>query len=113
MRSPNDTIQHLKRVVGLPGEQVQLTRGDLFINDTLIDEPYIIGPINIVNDGPITLGPDQYYVLGDNRMQSLDSSEYGPITQDQLLTRIFLHFDRDAPALLHKLRRLNNLGTDH
>ena len=33
MRSPNDTIQHLKRVVGLPGEQVQLTRGDLFIEE--------------------------------------------------------------------------------
>ena len=86
-------VMAFKRVIGLPGEEVQLTNGRLFINGSPVDESYLTGPTYIINDGPVKLGPREYYVLGDNRLYSLDSTEQGPITQDQIGDRVFLHLD--------------------
>ena len=66
---------YVKRVIGLPGETVQIIGEEIYINGELLKEDY--GKEPITNPGraaePITLGEDEYFVLGDNREVSLDS----------------------------------------
>lgn len=79
--------RYVKRIVVLPGETLQIRNGRLFINDHELREPY-------VNDGtypdlgPVTLGPSMYFVMGDNRSESLDSRHFGPVTKDRIEGKI-------------------------
>lgn len=94
----------IKRVIGLPGETVQIIENDIYINDKKLDENYGKDPISdpgIAID-PITLGEDEYFVLGDNREESLDSRAegIGPVKKE----------DMDGRALL-RIWPLSKLGT--
>jgi signal peptidase I len=83
----------LKRVVGLPGETVHVWRGHVFINKRILVEPYIPRTIYTFprqRQAVFVLGPDQYFVLGDNRPASADSRTYGPVERDQITGRIEL-----------------------
>jgi signal peptidase I len=83
----------LKRVVGLPGETVHVWRGHVFINKRILVEPYIPKKIYTFpreRQAVFVLGPDQYFVLGDNRPASADSRSYGPVERDQIKGRIDL-----------------------
>jgi signal peptidase I len=64
-------LMYMKRIVGLPGETVAFRDGKLYINDRPIDEPYLKGPCTWQMD-PIRLGPNFYYVVGDNRSMSIE-----------------------------------------
>ena len=80
----------VKRIVGLPGETVQLWRGRVFINRELLVEPYLLKHIYTYPVEPerrgatFVLGQEQYLVLGDNRPCSSDSRDYGPIGDSQV-----------------------------
>lgn len=84
----------VKRVIGLPGEVVQIWRGHVFINHRLLVEPYLpkhtyTCPI----DGrkvseTLFLKEGQYAVFGDNRACSTDSRSYGPVDEDQIKRRV-------------------------
>lgn len=83
---------YIKRIIGLPGETVQIDYdGNIWIDGNLLVENY--GRERIMNPGdaetPITLGPDEYFVLGDNRNNSTDSrfEEVGPIEGDDIIGR--------------------------
>jgi signal peptidase I len=67
----------IKRVVGLPGETVEVRSGAVYIGGELLSEPYVRG--TTFPDGIWRLGSDQLFVLGDNRELSLDSRSFGPI----------------------------------
>lgn len=79
----------LKRIVGMPGEQVQLWRGCVFVNRRLLIEPYLpkatfTFPDERTHQCHWELGPNEYLVLGDNRPFSVDGRFYGPVRRDQI-----------------------------
>ena len=68
----------VKRVVGLPGEQVVIARGQVHANDAVLAEPWADGPT--LPDGTWNLDPDHVFVLGDNRARSAGDSRWiGPV----------------------------------
>lgn len=71
----------VKRVVGLPGDTLEVVEGALYVNGQMVDEPYL-DPARtrfFRSRPPVALGPDEYYVLGDNRDASNDSRRVGPL----------------------------------
>lgn len=77
-----------KRIVGLPGEIVEVDEGTVYINGNPLAEPYLKIPYD--SDGEYIyqrLGPNQYWVMGDNRGNSLDSRGFGPIERASIRGR--------------------------
>lgn len=92
--SDNGSCLHVKRVVGLPGETVQIVSGQVKINgQTFVgdDCPAILNA-GLAED-PITLTDNEYFVLGDNRNGSEDSrsASIGNVTEDEIVGKIWLH----------------------
>jgi signal peptidase I len=76
----------IKRVVGLPGDRIQIDRGRVYVNGTKQDEPYVQDPDDRSVPG-ILVPPSSVYVLGDNRANSEDSRAFGPVSDDRLIGR--------------------------
>lgn len=71
---------YIKRVIGIPGDTVEISRGRVFLNNQELDEPYI--PENFrdrVSIDKVTVGEDEYFVLGDHRSSSNDSRTWGTV----------------------------------
>ncbi|SNR96885.1 signal peptidase I [Humidesulfovibrio mexicanus] len=89
----------VKRVVGLPGEVVEVADGSVYVNGDPIDEGYYAmrGPGRKSLDmPPARLAPDEYYVMGDNRYASFDSRSFGPVNRARMLaTPLYVIFSRD------------------
>ena len=81
----------VKRIVGLPGETVEVARGQLLINGQAIPEPYLATPMHYTMPAR-TLGRDEYFVLGDTRNGSHDSHVWGPLPGDRLLGRVKVRY---------------------
>ncbi len=79
---------YVKRIIGLPGETIQIIGSDIYINDKLLEENYGKDPITYAGlaEEPITLGEDEFFVLGDNREVSLDSryEEVGVVSKENI-----------------------------
>jgi len=90
----DEAIHYIKRVIGLPGETIQIIDGDIYIDHVILEEDY--GYETIANPGiasePIVLGEDEYFVLGDNRNNSQDSryAVVGNIKQEDIVGRAWL-----------------------
>jgi signal peptidase I len=82
-RYPLDpTKWYIKRIVGLPGETVQIRQGLVYINGSWIPEPYVLSQYEDLSDlGPIQVPSDSYFVLGDHRNSSNDSRVFGTVTR--------------------------------
>ncbi len=90
-RAPQEDF--VKRIIGLPGETVEIQNGSVFINGALLTEPYLHGQ-RTLNYRPIhvTLGPDEYFVMGDNRAASSDSRTWGPLPRRNIIGRAWLSY---------------------
>jgi len=90
----NQADYYLKRVVGLPGERVKIEDNKVIIYNTLHPQGIVVeeGYLDDKTDGAftVTLGPDQYYVLGDNRDASFDSRRFGPVSRKVIIGRAWL-----------------------
>lgn len=102
---PKDPSQYfIKRIVGLPGEKVEIKDSQVYIypsqnNDSeeesgakfILDENfYLDGNVQTIGNKAWALGPDEYYVLGDNRESSLDSRNFGPVYGELIVGRVWL-----------------------
>ena len=81
----------LKRVVGLPSEQITFSEGVLLIDGQKLAEPYLRGspPYLGLDNSHFTLGSDEYFLMGDNRAHSTDCRHYGPLSRSQIAARAF------------------------
>lgn len=77
----------VKRIIGLPGETVELRAGTVYINGEPIDEPYLTR-VSGDDFGPYLVGEDEVFVMGDNRPVSRDSRSVGAISLDDLYGRV-------------------------
>lgn len=96
-RYPNDPKQFfIKRVIGLPGETVEIAGGrikifnDVYPNGFLLPEDEYLDQAFTATTRTVTLKGNEYFVLGDNRVASLDSRYFGPVTRDAVVGRVWL-----------------------
>lgn len=97
---------YIKRIIGLPGEQVQIYNGKVYINGKVLEESGGFEPIRSAGlaSEAITLGEDEYFVLGDNRNNSADSREpsVGTILRQNMIGRaVFRIWPLDGVGFLN------------
>lgn len=92
-RSPFDENRDfVKRVIALPGDVVEVDDGLVRVNgEALAEDPYISAPPNY-SEAPLTVPPEHYYVLGDNRNASQDSHIFGPIHRSLLVGEVIFRW---------------------
>jgi signal peptidase I len=95
-RYPRDPDQYfIKRVVGMPGETIEINNNRVvvynneFPNGTELQEEYLNGETTFGKE-KVTLGENEYYVLGDNRDSSLDSRSFGALERNEVIGRVWL-----------------------
>jgi signal peptidase I len=99
-RYPEDEEKsYIKRVIGLPGDRLQIVEGQVFINGHPISEPYV--PEGYRDDrsyDEITIPPDHYYMMGDHRLVSQDSRVFGPVARELIYGKaVFVYWpQKDA-----------------
>lgn len=93
----------VKRIVGIPGDTIEIRQGQLYRNGELVVEPYTDTEIEDLDYGPIKLEGDRYFVMGDNRhaRASKDSRIFGPVSLDMIRGR--------ADYILWPIIKLNTL----
>lgn len=82
----------IKRVIGLPGDIVEIHDGRVFVNGQALNEPYVAGATTTGFYAPTTIPPLQIFVLGDNRDFSNDSRSFGPIPLEDVVGRAWFSY---------------------
>jgi signal peptidase I len=112
-KSPTDgNIPFVKRVIGLPGETVEVRNKDVYINNRKLDEPYKIHVDSTTygsdswtpeelkvrdNYGPVVVPPDHYFVMGDNRDNSNDSRYWGFVRWEEIIGKpLFVYWSYES-----------------
>lgn len=81
----NPNIEYIKRIIGLPGDKIEIRNNEVYVNDSVLPETYIAAKTNVWDNGfikegkPIIIPQNYVFVMGDNRPRSSDSREFGPI----------------------------------
>jgi len=91
-RSPQDESKSfVERIVGLPGDRIEMRQGVVMLNGTLLDEPYV-APENRSTEswGPVTVPADEYFVMGDNRRNSSDSRVWGTVRREAIWAKVIV-----------------------
>ena len=84
----------IKRVVGLPGDEIEVRHGTLYINGEARKEPYVNDRLRRFQGpyGPTEVPEDHYFMMGDNRGNSADSRVFGPVPEENLVGEAFVRF---------------------
>ncbi len=85
----NPERDFVKRVIGVPGDSIEIVRGQVIRNGEPIDEPYVI-EFGRQSDGPLMVPEGSYYVLGDNRRSSNDSRDWGLVPIENIVGRSWM-----------------------
>ncbi|MCL4254833.1 MAG: signal peptidase I, partial [Anaerolineae bacterium] len=104
-QSDSDDPSLIKRVVGLPGELVEIRDQEVYINGERLDEPYIKEPCTRqCRDRQWQLENDEYFVMGDNRNVSNDSRAFGPIKHSAIIGEaLFRYWPLNAIGFIHQV----------
>jgi signal peptidase I len=94
---------YIKRVIGVPGDQVEVVDGQVYVNGTALAEPYVPLEYRDHSSTPATVvGPDEYFVLGDHRSSSNDSRTWGAVPRRFIYGKaVFVYWPLDRLGLLH------------
>jgi signal peptidase I len=89
-RDPGDQGLSVKRVIAVEGESILIKEGKVYVNGEALKEEYLMSNVKTytysqAKEQFITLGQGQYFLLGDNRMVSIDSRSYGPVQRVDIL----------------------------
>lgn len=87
----------IKRILGIPGDTVEIKENAVWVNGNKLPEPYIpedfpILPGNATKNKSVYLGPNEFFVSGDNRPYSSDSRAWGAITKNEIIGRVFFRY---------------------
>jgi signal peptidase I len=95
---PDADEDYIKRVIGMPGDTVEIRHGVVYINDAQLAEPYRNGPPAVDdNYGPMKVPPRDYLVLGDNRNDSSDSRDWGFVPESNIIgTPVIIYMSINA-----------------
>ena len=87
----------IKRIIGLPGETVEIRHGSVFVNGHVIPEPYVPPQYADISDfGPVKVPKSSYFVMGDHRISSNDSRVFGPVASQYIYGRaVFAYWPVD------------------
>ncbi|OGK39474.1 signal peptidase I [Candidatus Roizmanbacteria bacterium RIFCSPLOWO2_01_FULL_37_12] len=94
----NPDIDYIKRIIGLPGDKIEIKNSDVFVNDLKLTEGYIFDKTNLWEGGfiqenvPIVVPEGSIFVMGDNRPRSSDSREFGPVPLDAIIGEVFYRY---------------------
>ncbi|MDP4031039.1 MAG: signal peptidase I [Candidatus Beckwithbacteria bacterium] len=95
----NEDYDYIKRIIALPGEQIKIESGRVFINNQTLDESGYLDPNITTHPGAyakegqnLTIPSDQYFVMGDNRSNSSDSREWGPVPTFNIVGRAWVRY---------------------
>jgi len=84
-------VPWIKRIIGLPGEKVEIKDGEVIINETILNEPYEKEKPDY-SFGPMIIPENSYFVLGDNRNNSLDSHYWGVLPAENIIGKASLRY---------------------
>lgn len=90
---PIESDYYIKRIIGVPGDEILIRQGKLYVNGLLASDDYTTGPIPR-DFGPIVVPEDSYFVLGDNRINSKDSRDasVGMVPKHAIIGRVILRY---------------------
>jgi len=93
---------YIKRVIGMPGDQVEVRDGNVIVNDHTLVEDYVPQEYRDQSEmRPTTIGPDEYFVLGDHRSSSNDSRTWGMVPRRYIYGKaVFIYWPLDKMGLL-------------
>jgi len=106
----NPDVDYIKRIIALPGEIVELRGGRVYVNDRILDEPYLdpnvetLGGQFLPENNKVIVSENQYFVLGDNRAHSSDSREWGFAPKEKIVGKVALcYYKCSSPTWLEKI----------
>lgn len=91
MRGPRAEMPVIKRVVGMPGDTLEIQNGFVYINGKPLTEPYV-KQREASNYPALRLDPDEYFLMGDNRAHSGDSRLWGPVPHQNIVGKVWFAF---------------------
>lgn len=92
----NESTYFIKRIIGLPTERVEIKDGKIYVFNKEnpkgfeVGEPYLGEKVLTFPSKSVSLGPDEYFVLGDNRDKSFDSRSWGPLKKNEIVGSAWL-----------------------
>ena len=106
----NPRKDFVKRVVGLPGETMRMFDGKVFVNEEVLNEPYLSHKDHS-NASKVTLGEGEYYVLGDNRTHSNDSRSWGAVPEANIRGKVWMvYWPAPGIQIINILDRIPGFG---
>ena len=106
----NPKKDFVKRVVGLPGETMRMFDGKVFVNEEVLNEPYLSHKDHS-NASKVTLGAGEYYVLGDNRAHSNDSRSWGAVPDANIRGKVWMvYWPAPGIQIINILDRIPGFG---